>query len=119
MPDRIQSDAEKVLRDIKREFAFAFRGKSKDEVPDLVLRIADCPQTVSPVSSKEMTISPAVFAALRNVVAQPEALRVMSFDHRTLPWFDLVFETNEHSLTFRIGTLHSIRDPIRELKSAV
>jgi len=114
MSDRVQSEAEKVLRDIKREFTFAFRGKSREEIPGLVLRIADRPQPVSPVSSKEMTISPAVFTALKGLLTS-ESLRVMSFDNRSHPWFDLAFEADEQSLTFRIGTLH----PIRELKSAV
>ena len=114
MSNRVLSDAENLLRMIKREFAFAFAGKGKNAVPDLVLRLADMPQPVSPLAQKEMTTTPSVFASFKELLT-PESLRVMSFESPHDPWFDLAFEADEHSIFFRIRIVH----PISELKSAV
>jgi len=115
MSDQVRRQAEEVLRSIKREFALSFRGKAREHVPELAVRVLDRPQHISDDSLKEFIISRPVYVAFQDLLHGPNALRVYSFENKNFPWFDLSFEGAEGSLTFRIRVVH----PISELKSAV
>ena len=115
MSDPVTRQAEKWLMDIKREFALSFRKLGPTEVPALRVRISDHPPNRNDdVRLKDLMCTRPAFAALLNIVLDPENLRVCFDEARRHPWFDLAYSGAEGSLIFHVAAVH----PVRELKSS-
>ncbi|HVM91072.1 MAG TPA: hypothetical protein VMU11_04225 [Verrucomicrobiae bacterium] len=115
MSDPVTRQAEKWLKDIKREFSISFHKLGPSQVPALRVRISDHPPNPSDDPfQKEQTCTRPVFAELQRLVLNPANLTVYIDDGGRHPWFDLAFTGESGALTFRVIAVH----PVRELKSS-
>ncbi|MCC6564045.1 hypothetical protein IT087_04085 [Candidatus Uhrbacteria bacterium] len=116
--DPVSRQSEQLLRNILRDFVFAFRGLSRVQIPAMSVRVADRPLAGSPALQKEMTVTRQVFDAFeaalkRDAKTFPEDpeqryLRVNSFGNPNHPWFDISVESGERVFTFRVIRVHGI-----------
>lgn len=123
MSDLVTQQAEKYLRDIQRDFAFAFRGLSRDQIPTLTLRFSNVPLGMASSADKDCVVSRQVFEAFADLLVRQalptsdrrRILRVNSFENRNFPWFDISIEGSEDTFLFRVCHVH----PISQLSSSV
>jgi hypothetical protein len=110
--------AEKIYRDILREFAFSFRGLARNQVPTLTLCFSCSPPEVDSKAEKHHLVTRSVFEAfcavlLRETVVsernpKQHVMRVWSFEKRDCPWFDILVERSGDSFNFEVCYVHPI-----------
>ena len=120
MSDPVTRQAEKWLRDIKREFILAV-GRNAGTKPGLTISIARGP--VTDVAEHQHTVSSQVFEAFRDALLaetktasdqKTRVLRIDTCDNANHPWFDISYQGSEYFFVFRVHEIH----PISNFKSA-